>query len=567
VHRFGRSLIVLAMAMAGAVVYACSENPAGPKGALTVPKPMLTVLPPTSGILPIPDSTTPAFTVTLPSYPDPLIAEFTVDGYVGVAYTRFSGPPKFAGVVDAQGYTRNDVCRMQVKFTYFYNGIVTGWGPGACSGVGSAFKSHWVDTATIQGNGSVSRGGPIYQEEYECPTNTVPSHGTACWSYDTASGHTFTLRPLSASINLTTPGTAETAPGYIDRPPAGTWTVFRVSATPSQIKNINVPIRVISWQWTAATGGSGGTVLTGGATAIQRSAYITENGSMVVSAVVNGLQQVDTVTVGPPDSGVVTIVPDSARMRPTIVLDPPYIPRHDTSTQVLTVSVRRPNGSAIPNRTVTLTLAATEGSAGHLHMGSPPKPAGSLNGQPSATINTGPTGILHSVVFTAPAPAGPVVIRGVSTGSAPGLANIDVRTFPDVIRYEAGVGYLLIGGDTHSGKHPDNHYALQEHIAKLQQLASRFSQIYGHNLEYNDSSLEWGGLFDFDWEAHPWQTPHGGHREGKHTDLRQIADPQNNIPALSERKLNKIRRIWEHDLGGEVHVEGDHRHLVYPIEH
>lgn len=78
-----------------------------------------------------------------------------------------------------------------------------------------------------------------------------------------------------------------------------------MAGNPTRLKDIDVPIRVLSWQWIAATGGAGQTVLTGGATAIQRSAYITENGRMVVSAVVNGLEQKDTVRVGiGPDSTV-----------------------------------------------------------------------------------------------------------------------------------------------------------------------------------------------------------------------------------------------------------------------
>ena len=138
----------------------------------------------------------------------------------------------------------------------------------------------------------------------------------------------------------------------------------------------------------------------------------------------------------------------------------------------------------------------------------------------------------------------------------------------------AGPGYDLIGGDTHGGKHNDNHYALPQHIDKLKALAVLWQAKYGETLEYNDASLVWGGLFDYDWDGlannennyapRPWTPPHGGHREGKHTDLRILGNPTKGYPAMSKRKLNQLIRFWEGNLGGEVHIEGDHRHLVFP---
>jgi hypothetical protein len=430
------------------------------------------------------------------------------------------------------------------------------------SGCGAPQQQVRSDTILVQGSGTVKRGGAIGQWSWECDNNQ-------CWAYGLHDGvQTLSITPLTAAIDLTTPGTSQPTPGYINRPPAGDWTLFRVVASPTTLKSINVPIRVLSWQWIAATGGAGQTVLTGGATAIQRSVYITENGRMIVSAVVNGREQIDTVRVGippdttppPPDTGTVTIVPAAPWVYPTIVLDPPYRPRHDTSRVNLTVSVRRADGSAINDRDVTLSLAPTEGSAGHLHMGPPAKPAGLLDEQAATIqINTGPSGT-KTVKFRAPAPSGRVTINGVSAGSAPGSATIDVKV-PGLVIYSAGVGFTLIGGDTHSGKHSDNHYATQSHISNLQRLAEAHLAKFGKGLQYNDASLVWGGLFDYDWEVTPWSTPHGGHREGLHTDLRTKADTVHGLDSLSDRRKKFVRDFWGDSVGGKVRPEGDHYHL------
>jgi hypothetical protein len=540
-------------------ILGCAEA-TGPASPLTVPAgPSFFVSPPSaSGVTPdIFTPTDPSFTLTLPTFAEQVVVEFQLDGIIDIP----SANPLYKGShqADGSGFFRSDGfegCYVNIKFTF----TLGSWGPGPCSA--NPFHSQWVDTALIQGSGTLKRGGKIPQWDWECG-------GGPCWYYSGV--QTYSVRPLQAFIDLTTPGTSQPSPGYIDRPAPGNWTLFKVAANPLRLKNIDVPIRVLSWQWTAAAGGPGQTILTGSATAIQRSAYITENGRMVVSAVVNGREQTDTVRVGmspdttvPPDTGTVTVVPAATWVKPTIILEgPSYIPRHDTSRVNITVSVKRANGTAIPSRDVTLTLTPVEGTAGHLHIGSPAKPAGLLNEQTgSVQINTGSSGVT-SVTFRAPEPSGPVTISGTSTGSTPGSATITVKV-PGLVKFFNGPYYELIGGDTHSGKHSDNHYALQEHIDQLKQLAVLWHAKYGFNLEYNDASLVWGGLFDYDWENTPWHTPHGGHREGKHTDLRQIGNPAKGYPPMGDRRLRQLKRFWEDSLHGEVHVEGDHRHLVYP---
>src|SRR5205085_10007226 len=85
---------------------------------------------------------------------------------------------------------------------------------------------------------------------------------------------------------------------------------------------------------------------------------VREPGTMEVTAVVNGLEQVDSVATVDPK---VKITPSQGRMRPTIVLDAPaYQPRHDTVKQSITIAVVDEHGTQLKNRTVDLTVKAKE---------------------------------------------------------------------------------------------------------------------------------------------------------------------------------------------------------------
>jgi hypothetical protein len=276
---------------------------------------------------------------------------------------------------------------------------------------------------------------------------------------------------------------------------------------------------------------------------------------MEVTAVVNGLEQVDSVATVDPK---VKITPSQTRMRPTIVLDAPaYQPRHDTVRQSVTISVVDEHGTPLKNKTVDLTVMAKENDAGHHHVGNATKPPGSLS---LTQVNTGESGSVD-VVYQAPEPCGQITITGTSAGAEKDSAII-VIAVDGLISYGPGPGYTLIGGDTHGGAHFDNHYATAQHIAAIQKLAAEYLDSFGTGLEYNDSSLEFGGLFDYDWEANPWHTPHGGHREGNHTDLRTEAE--GGSLALTAAQRREISRIWKRELSGSIRQEGTHWHLKLP---
>jgi hypothetical protein len=449
---------------------------------------------------------------------------------------------------------------MQVKFTY-QNG---GWGPGACNGVDSTFKSHWVDTAAIQGNGSVSRGGPIYQEDYECPNNNIPPVGTACWGYDVATGLTCTLRPLTAAINLTVVnGATETSPGVIDLPgPGGGWVQLRINPNPLTLKAIPVPVKPVSWTWIPNLGGDGQTKdQCSGTTKILCSMYFTETGKLITTAKINGVLQTDTLVVQYPE---VRISLAKTSMRPSIRFynlhsPPQYVA--DISKQIITVSVVDRNNVPMNSKSVTLTLKAIDttnapydsSSAGHKNHPASTKPKGDFRaGGSSIVLNTGSRG-WDTVTYVAPDPSGPVYMTATSSAARNAAAKISVEV-KGLVRLPSSPTYDTTGG---TSIHPDNMWMTPNHLTWVVALANEFLTETGKLLTFNDSSLPLGGLFDNVDATGYWTYPHRTHRLGIDTDVRTTKDPN-----LGQDEWDIIRSIWEIDFHGVVRVEGDHYHLT-----
>ena len=407
----------------------------------------------------------------------------------------------------------------------------------------------------VQGTGTVKRGPAIAQQSYECPG--VPR----CWIYGTSAGdeQKFSVTPLWSAINLTTPGTPEVAPGTIEIPPYPMNTVFKITSNPLTFKGINVPIRVLTWQWLNAAGVPSYIQFAGGPLLVQRSAYITERGSMVVTAFVNGVEQVDTVKVIGPE---IRLTLQKESMLPSQI----YTGRNKPDTQMVQVSVVDRNDQVMPNRLVNMTLSAVEGAAGHAHINSSkPKPAGLISPQ----VNTGPTGTIY-VKYTAPDASGPVKITASSNGAGITGKELMIKV-PGLVSYAAGPDYGLVGSTT---IHPSNHYATTTHISMLQQLASDFRNYFptAETLKYNDSSLELGGVFDVkDTLTSRWQPPHRGHRFGNNTDLR-THNPVTGNPILTVKQKRWIQYVWYRKLPpanqniiDHTIISGDapHFHLVY----
>jgi hypothetical protein len=520
-------------------VAACAERQSPFEPARLAPSKPAFVLEGVSGEMPLAIiSNDPAFTAQLPTYPDSVIAVFRVDGYVGVKKTDAADENKKSGPVDGQGYYRINGCWLQVQFIY-----TTGyWGPGVCGG---AYKGLWIDTAAVRGTGTIKRSGKIFQEDYEC-------YSSPCWSYTNSSPiENYSITPIPVPINLTTPGTAESAPGVINLPPPGYGTTVRVSSTPTTLKGIQVPVRVVSWSWTARPGGDGATSVGCTGTKILCSMTFTETGTLVVTAVVNGVEQSDTLTVRAPE---VQISAAKSSMRPSVRytrLDNVVVSR--LSKQIITVSVMGETGP-IPYQTVTLLSTAKDGSAGHVNHPANTKPRGGFRtGSFVMQFNTGSTGS-DTVTFVAPDPSGPVTITGTISGGRKGQAKINVEVAGLVKLPGNHPKFDTTGATT---IHPDNHWVTQSHFDYLVALATGFSFYDSKKLTFNDSSLESGGLFDNVDDTGFWTYPHRTPRHGRETDLKTKN-------TLDDDQKDIVRWIWTTVNRGDVRPEGDHWHLTNP---
>jgi len=538
--RFTR-LLMLVFVSSASISCAERQSPFEP-----IPVPQSTsnlVMPPSvsSLTLPITGEWDPSYSIGLPYYAEALIAEFSVSGVIGMPSQHPEVASLSANATGVNGSDANSGCFVNVLFKY---GGYPAFGFGACQ---SAVKS--PDTVWVKGAGTVFRRPRRPQWTGACPGATY------CWKY--VGAQTVSVTPLFAAINFTAPGRVEVAPSTIEVAP-WTWVTFKVSSLPVGFKGIPVPIRVLSWQWQAASGGAGQPQWNFPSdTLVERRAQITESGSMVVTAFVNGVEQVDTVKVIVPE---VEITLQQPSMKPSIRykrLD--GVDVNLPSEQEISFSVTGANGPLI-NRVVTLTLIANEGTAGHVGHAANTKPKG--NFKPTGTtvqLNTGATGV-GKVTFVAPDPSGPVTITGASSGARNDTVQVKVEVL-GLIELTAGDNYLLTG---HKDIHPRNHYGTAAHVANLKKLADFFFIKFGDRLTFNDTSLELGGLYDV---AVQWTYPHRGHREGRHTDLKTTEPQRTTIQRTA------IWIAWER-LGGALgdetkkkdgtpNTQNPHYHLIF----
>jgi len=278
---------------------------------------------------------------------------------------------------------------------------------------------------------------------------------------------------------------------------------------------------------------------------------------MVVSAFVNGVERMDTINVV---GSQVKLTLEKTSMLPSVI----YTGKNAPQTQTIQVSVLDKNDQPIPNKIVQLKAMAVEGAAGHAHINSTkPKPGGTIVTQ----INTGSAGVA-SVLYTAPNPSGPVALKGTSSSAGSVTKEVKIEVL-GLVPYSAGADYGLVGW---TAIHPINHYATPTHLSMLQSLASGFRNYFpgAATLKYNDSSLEFGGLFDVK-DTVPWAPPHKGHRFGNHTDLR-THNPDTGDPILTVKQKRWIQYFWyrklpfaKQNIVDHTIIPGDppHFHLVY----
>jgi hypothetical protein len=495
---------------------------------------------------------TPLSKVILASYP--FFEGVLVEGRIQGTVTIFSDAQ--ASCVQA-----NNVAVDYLGVWIYCNGGQCAWSAGikaaqgttpsllACSGRPNnpryTSNLEWRDTILVGGIGGndtvrAVRGGGSLDGTY-CGANLCHQPPTGA--------NTVTLTPLAAMINLTTPNNSQILPKTILIPTNGSSVLFQVSSIPISFRGITVPAKALSWQWTPASSYRAQSTVPCPPPAVDRNgitcgAWIVERGSMVVTARVNGVVQIDSVkAIGPQ----ITITPDAPRMLFSILqwkgTQTNVIRQRDVTQNVL-VSVVDSGDRPIPNQNVTLLLAAHDTIGGHLHTGG--EPTGKLD---STRINTGATGI-RAVHYTAPRISGLITISGYTSSGIHGSADIQVGLFT--------LDSLPDGNYTKTNNlavdHVATHYATANHIQKVIQFGNWFLNWYSHPAQFNDSSLPLGGLYDYN---STWEQPHAAHGEGLATDFFT-----GNLEPIA---IWLAADHWEHLVGkapGDETVSGHHLHLM-----
>ena len=505
---------------------------------------VLPVAPVVRSVQPLPQSVailpyTPLGSVPLATYDfvEGVLVEATIDGFVHVTSDPAAISVHANADVDYKGvysFWQSGQCDWAATIS---SPQLSTPGFQACPSANPQYTQmpRWVDTVVlggVGGNGTITarRSGGSGDPEY-CPSGQ-PCH--------TVSGtQTVTLTPLPATIRLISDRT-EIAPKTILIPDPFTLPInFTVSSTPGSYHGFTVPRRALSWQWIPASGDSAlstvsCTVPPPSYNSYGCAGYIYERGSLIVSARVNGVVQVDTMKVTGPE---VRLNLQKTSMRPSTVTSK----INDLQSQDVQVSVVDTSGQPMANKIVRISLIAAEGSAGHIHIdASKPKPTGTI----LTYFNTGPTGVV-TLPYTAPEPSGPVSLKATSNGAGGVVKKIMIEV-PDLVSLPAGADYGLVGSA--EGMHTANHYATSTHIQMLQRLAAEFRKSFPNaaTLKFNDSSLPSGGLFDASSLSQidkRWQSPHLAHRQGHDTDLR-THDPDTGDLILTDAQKLRIWMIW-----------------------
>ena len=557
------SAILLAVV---SLTMACSEVVAPPVRSLKVPPLVRNVepLPPSSAIL----SWNPLGSVPLATYAfiEGVMVEAVISGFIGVTSDPNALAVHVNDGVDYKGVWESGKSQCDWAATV-QSPLLSAPGFGGCLKTSPYYTKtqEWRDTIILGGVGGnenivARRGGGTNDAEW---CSTIPPR--VC---HTISGtQSFNLTPLAVPIKVIAPAAVQLGPKKILKPDPTTLPLsFQISSTPATIHGLTVPRQALSWQWVPAESDSSTSTVNCPPPAYNQNrftcgAYIYESGSMIVNGRVNGVSQWDTMTVVGTQvrltlsktSMLPSVKPDSNVDQSAVV----------EATQTIDVSVIDTSGHAIPFKTVTLTLTAKEGDAGHLHMTANAKPPGTINGSTTASVPTGQSGVA-TVIYHAPEPSGLVWLKGTSSGAATAYKKIMIEV-PGLVPFGVEVGAdSMIGGVT--GVHTDNHNARPDHIARLAALMFMYNRQFpnGPKLKLNDSSLPKGGLFDINANWHP---DHAAHRYGNNTDIRTAGGD-----ALSNLRLNAIEGIWMHLIGqrgqaGLIKHTGakPHYHLIFPV--
>lgn len=190
----------------------------------------------------------------------------------------------------------------------------------------------------------------------------------------------------------------------------------------------------------------------------------------------------------------------------------------------LKIGVYSAQGVPLPNRTVTLSLTATELTAGHDHEGG--KPAGTLSQQ--NPIETGPLGEV-TVKYNAPTPSGPVMIRGTSSGAQEAVKtiNVGVQGLETIAR--SGEHFFFLSSNLHSS----NDFYMKPGALEVMERIWKSWVDKGYPIKpsrqfaITAATLVSGGLYDIDGNWLTTPRGHVWHRQGGDLDFDDaLAEPK-----------------------------------------
>ena len=279
-------------------------------------------------------------------------------------------------------------------------------------------------------------------------------------------------------------------------------------------------------------------------------------GLVWITTFAEGLHQVDSMTV--------TLQKDDAQLSPIELASSggsSDFSGQPVQTQMqLRVSVDS-SGIKLPNRSVTLSVAAVDsagggidGPYGHYHRGAggAQKPAGSVS---PITVNTGPSRVATATYRTGPI-SGPVILRAESQGAKSRVDTVHVGVL-GLVPLSPRYSDSLVGS---SETHPAwaNHWGLPSMVQRLNLLADAFYSEFHRKIWFNDLSLPLGGRYDF---TNNWGYPHDEHRAGRDLDLKTDPDGREDLGGMTEAQRTWVWEFWEF-LGGTV---GDERYKTDKI--
>jgi hypothetical protein len=227
----------------------------------------------------------------------------------------------------------------------------------------------------------------------------------------------------------------------------------------------------------------------------------------------------------------------------------------------------------VRNLHLELKQFARQLTGGHCHADTT-RPAGTPHNGAIVTGTTGADGLqflvhyvfpevsgaLNQVLYT---PAGQDTF--VVNSARDTVAILCVRWAQMVQLTGPGTGYKLQSpGADNVSNHPDYHWGIPSMVDSLKTLAVAIQDSLpgSPDVEYNDISLVWGGLFDIldPGTTRPpyWTLPHCSHRFGTSTDFRTKQFNWSADPSLA-RRLKALMR----SKGFATHIEGDHWHLNF----